>query len=98
LAGGGGTGRPGLFFDGPADETLSQLQTPGLFFYPDVGTARRTYRAQIARLDESTAKLPSEQRVALRRTFGVSRNVVILWGRQDMPQRLRAIVRDCLRP
>ena len=93
-----GTERLGLFFDGPADETLSQLQTPGLFFYPDAGTARRTYRAQIARLDEATAKLPSEQRVALRRTFGVGRNVVILWGRQDMPQRLRAIVRDCLRP
>ena len=93
-----GTERIGLFFDGPADETLSQLQTPGLFFYPDARTARRAYRAQIARLDEATAKLPEEQRVSLRRMFGISRNVVILWVRPDVPQRLRAIVRGCLRP
>ena len=75
-----GTERVDLFFDGPADETLSQLQTPSMFFYPDAGTARRTYRAQIARL------------------FGVGRNVVILWVRPDVPQRLRSIVRGCLRP
>jgi hypothetical protein len=93
-----GTARIDLFFDGPADETLSQLQTPGLFFYPEGTTARRAYRAQIAGLDKATGKLPREQRVSLRRMFGVGRNVVILWGRQDMPQRLRAIVRGCLHP
>ena len=38
-----GTERVDLFFDGPADETLSQLQTPSLFFFRDVPTARRTY-------------------------------------------------------
>ena len=75
-----GTKRVDLFFDGPADETLSQLQTPSLFFFPDVPTARRTYR-----------------RVSPRRTFGLARNVVILWVRADVPQRLRSIVRGCLR-
>ena len=82
-----GTERVDLFFDGPADETLSQLQTPSLFFYPDVATARRRYRAQVARLDDS-----------LRKMFGIGRNVGILWERPDVPQRLRAIVRGCLRP
>jgi hypothetical protein len=77
-----GTERVDLFFDGPADETLSQLQTPSLFFYPDVPTARQTYRARIARPNRAT---------------GVGRNVVILWGRPDVPPRLRAIVRGCLR-
>jgi hypothetical protein len=79
-----GTERVDLFFDGPADETLSQLQTPSLFFFPDVPTARRTYRARITG--------------PLRTKFGVGRNVVILWIRPDVPQRLRAIVRGCLRP
>ena len=92
-----GTERIGLFFDGPADETLSQLQTPGLFFYPEATTARQAYRAQIAGLDKATGKLPKEQRVSLRRMFGIGRNVVILWVRPDVPQRLRAIVRGCLR-
>jgi hypothetical protein len=82
-----GTERVDLFFDGPADETLSQLQTPSLFFYPDAPTARRTYRARVARPDKTTGKL-----------LGVGRNVVILWIRPDVPQRLRAIVRGCLRP
>jgi hypothetical protein len=81
------TERVDLFFDGPADETLSQLQTPSLFFYPDVATARRRYRGQVARLDD------------YRRTmFGIDRNVLILWVRPDVPQRLRSIVRGCLRP
>jgi hypothetical protein len=78
-----GTERLDLFFDGPANETLSQLQTPSLFFFPDAPTARRTYRARIA---GSAGK-----------TSGVGRNVVILWGRPDVPQRLRAIVRGCVR-
>jgi hypothetical protein len=82
-----GTERVDLFFDGPADETLSQLQTPSLFFYPDARKARRTYRAQIARLKKNAGNL-----------FGVGRNVVILWVQPDVPQRLRAIVRRCLRP
>jgi hypothetical protein len=82
-----GTERVDLFFDGPADETLTQLQTPSLFFYPDVPAARRTYRAQIARTKKASDNL-----------FGVDRNVVILWVRPDVPQRLRAIVRGCLRP
>jgi hypothetical protein len=90
-----GTERVDLFFDGPADETLSQTQTPSLFFYPDASTARRTYRAQIARSDSN---LPSEQRVSLRKTFGLARNAVILWAAPNVPQRLRAIVRGCLRP
>ncbi len=81
-----GTDRVDLFFDGPADETLSQLQTPSLFFYPDVATARRRYRARVARLDDS-----------LRKMFGIGRNVGIHWERPDVPQRLRAIVRGCLR-
>lgn len=92
-----GTERVILFFDGPADETLSQLQTPGLFFYPEASKARQAYRALIASLDRATTELPSEQRVAQRRMFGLGQNVVILWGRPDMPQRLRAIVRGCLR-
>jgi hypothetical protein len=79
-----GTERMNLFFDGPADETLSQLQTPSLFFYPDRPTARRAYRAQVARLQPTSGK------------FGLGRNVVILWVRPDVPQRLRAIVRGCL--
>jgi hypothetical protein len=82
-----GTERVDLFFDGPTDETLSQLQTPSLFFYPDVATARRRYRAQVARLGDSR-----------RRMFGIDRNVGIRWGRSDVPQRLRSIVRGCLRP
>ena len=82
-----GTERVDLFFDGPADETVSQLQTPSLFFYPDVATARRRYRAQVARLDDS-----------LRKMFGIGRNVGIRWERPDVPQQLRAIVRGCLRP
>jgi len=90
-----GTERLGLFFDGPADETLSQLQTPGLFFYPDSRTARRAYRAQIA-LDLAAGNGSNERAIALRR-FGSRRNVVILWARPDVPQRLRAIVRGCLR-
>jgi hypothetical protein len=81
------TERVDLFFDGPADETLSQLQTPSLFFYSDVATARRRYRARVAHLDDS-----------LRGMFGVARNVGILWQRSDVPQRLRSIVRGCLRP
>ncbi len=93
-----GTERIGLFFDGPADETLSQLQTPELFFYPEATTARRAYRAQIAGLDRATGKLPGEQRVSLRRMFGIGQNAVILWARPDVPQRLRTIVRGCLRP
>ena len=92
-----GTARVDLFFDGPADETLSQLQTPGLFFYPEASKARQAYRALITSLDRATTELPSEQRVAQRRMFGLGQNVVILWGRPDMPQRLRAIVRGCLR-
>jgi hypothetical protein len=76
-----GTERVDLFFDGPADETLSQLQTPSLFFFPDVPTARRAYR-----------------RLSPRRTFGLARNTVISWVQADMPQRLRSIVRGCLRP
>jgi len=80
-----GTERVDLFFDGPADETLSQLQTPGLFFYPDAATARRAYRARIAR------------RKATGNLFELGRNVVIVWVRPDVQQRLRAIVRGCLR-
>ena len=82
-----GTERVDLFFDGPPDETLSRLQTPSLFFFPDVSTARRTYRAQIARLKKAAGN-----------PFGVGRNVVVLWGRPDVPQRLRSIVLGCLRP
>lgn len=93
-----GTARVDLFFDGPADETLSQLQTPSLFFYPEARTARQAYLAKIARLNRATRKLPNEQRVALRRMFALSRNVVTLWVRPDVPQRLRTIVRGCLRP
>ena len=92
-----GTERVDLFFDGQQDETLSQLQTPDLFFYPDARKARQAYRARIARLDRPTSKLPSQSRVALRRTSGISRNVVILWARPDVPQRLRSIVQGCLR-
>jgi len=83
-----GVERIDLFFDGPADETLSQLQTPSLFFYRDRATARRRYRAQVAHLGDDP----------LRRMFGIGRNVGILWERPDVPQRLRAIVRGCLRP
>jgi hypothetical protein len=93
-----GTERFNLFFDGPADETLSQLQTPSLFFYSETRKARQAYRAKLARLDKATAKLPSEQRASLRTMFALSRNVVTLWERPDVPQRLRAIVRGCLRP
>ena len=92
-----GTERVDLFFDGQQDETLSQLQTPDLFFYPDARKAGQAYRARIARLDRPTGKLPSQSRVALRRTSGISRNVVILWARPDVPQRLRSIVQGCLR-
>jgi hypothetical protein len=93
-----GTQRLGLFFDGPADETLSQLQTPGLFFYPETETAHAAYRAQIADLEKATGKLSRGERDSLRRMFGLARNVVILWIRADVPQRLRSIVRGCLRP
>jgi hypothetical protein len=92
-----GTERLGLFFDGPANETLSQLQTPGLFFYSDERTAREAYRARVARLDKTSANLSSEQRASIRRMSGIARNVVILWMRPDVPQRLRAIVQGCLR-
>jgi hypothetical protein len=78
-----GTERLDLFFDGPPDETLSRLQTPALFFYPETSSARLANRARPP---------------ASRRTAGISRNVVILWIRPDVPPRLRAIVRGCLRP
>jgi hypothetical protein len=83
-----GAERVDLFFDGPADETLSQLQTPSLFFYPDAAMARRRYQAQVAKLDEDDS---------LRKMFAIDRNVGILWERPDAPQRLRAIVQGCLR-
>lgn len=92
------TERVDVYFDGPADETLSQVQTPSLFFFHEERTASQTYRAEIDRLNAAAQRLPIEQRVSLRRMFGIARNVVISWVRPDVPQRLRAIVQGCLGP